>query len=337
MGDTTMLLLSTVSLVLAVIAAAEETCKDNVSLCPKLIRYCNNERYGKWMHEHCERSCHFCIAKPTEPSPPPPPPPTTEPVLKKIIPGFCGSPQVQGVRVIGGVNAVRGSWPWQILLLFSHYPSCGGSLISPYWVVTAAHCVYGYEDYPQEFTVRTGEHNRDKIEGSETEYVVEKIITHAGYDPNQLNNDIALIKLLRPVLLNKYVQPVCLPDAPPDLNDDCYITGWGKMRSDGRMTNILQQGKLPVVSRETCHNLNNENIEIPVTEAMICGGNAGKSTLSGCHGDSGGPFVCEKNGKWYLQGAVSHGSGTCNSTETYTVFAKVSYFRNWIDETMLNE
>ena len=63
---------------------------------------------------------------------------------------------------------------------------------------------------------------------------------------------------------------------------------------------------------------------------MICGGDEGNTTLSGCHGDSGGPFVCEVNGKWELHGAVSWGSGICDSKQAYTVFARITKYLDWI-------
>ena len=66
----------------------------------------------------------------------------------------CGNPAIQGIRVIAGKTAVRGSWPWQILLSFNNFPMCGGSLISPNWVVTAAHCVSGNEWRATEFSIR---------------------------------------------------------------------------------------------------------------------------------------------------------------------------------------
>ena len=67
---------------------------------------------------------------------------------------------------------------------------------------------------------------------------------------------------------------------------------------------------------------------------MICAGVNG-TILSGCHGDSGGPFVCQTSaGNWVLQGAVSWGSPRCSAAERYTVFARVAKFRNWIDQNM---
>ena len=70
-----------------------------------------------------------------------------------------------------------------------------------------------------------------------------------------------------------------------------------------------------------------------VTDRMVCAGHGGAKRIIGCHGDSGGPFVCKTgvNGTWVLHGAVSWGSGRCDATKAYTVFARVAYFRDWIN------
>ncbi len=69
---------------------------------------------------------------------------------------------------------------------------------------------------------------------------------------------------------------------------------------------------------------------------MVCAGHGGTTRVSGCHGDSGGPFVCQTgaNGRWVLHGAVSWGSGRCDATQGYTVFARIAEFRSWIDQEM---
>ena len=71
-----------------------------------------------------------------------------------------------------------------------------------------------------------------------------------------------------------------------------------------------------------------------VTDAMVCSGDGGNTRKSGCHGDSGGPFVCQINGRWELHGAVSHGSNTCDSTQSYSVYARVYKFKAWIKNVM---
>lgn len=71
-----------------------------------------------------------------------------------ITTGNCGRPQIAASRVIAGKDAVRGSWPWQILMLYNSVPICGGTLVNPTTVVTAAHCVSGREGLVSSFKVR---------------------------------------------------------------------------------------------------------------------------------------------------------------------------------------
>lgn len=157
---------------------------------------------------------------------------------------------------------------------------------------------------------------------------------HEGYSRRNLNNDIALFKLEKPVMFTKYIQPVCLPKANVQPGHECYITGWGKIRHPGSMHTVLQQAMLPVVTNAVCHAYNFPKIGIRVTDAMICGGDGGKSLKSGCHGDSGGPFVCKVNGVWELHGDVSHGSSRCASRDSYSVFARTYHFVDWIKDKM---
>ena len=84
-----------------------------------------------------------------------------------------------------------------------------------------------------EFYFRTGEYDRRVLEGTEREFEVSEIIRHPDYNPNTLNNDIALIKLKAPIMMDKYRSPVCLPSNPPKVGSTCYITGNTKF-STGR-------------------------------------------------------------------------------------------------------
>merc|ERR1711964_178524 len=147
--------------------------------------------------------------------------------------------------------------------------------------------------------------------------------------------DIAMFKLAKPVRFNKYVQPACLPSGSTPVGSTCYVTGWGKTRHPGSMMSVLQQGGLKVVSSRTCETHNRRGgLQIAVTKGMVCAGSGGSSLTTGCHGDSGGPFVCNVGGKWELHGVVSYGSDQCKSTDSYTVFARMSYFRTWVEKNM---
>ncbi|XP_068723565.1 chymotrypsinogen A-like isoform X2 [Montipora capricornis] len=267
----------------------------------------------------------------TQPPPntPPPPPGTIPPATNKASSGSCGVSPVNYGRVIGGDDARPGAWPWQVGLHNSRGGFfCGGTLVTPEWVVTAAHCISSTN--PSYYVLRLGDHNRHRNEGTEQNIRASRVIKHPAYDRRRINNDIALLKLSRRATINARVSPACLPQGnyivPPGTT--CYITGWGKIRHPGNSHNILQQAKISPVSESVCKRKNGYGI----TRAMLCAGVQG-TRLGGCHGDSGGPFVCRDNGGlWVLQGAVSWGSSDCDAFKKYTVFARVSVFREWINK-----
>lgn len=93
---------------------------------------------------------------------------------------------------------------------------------------------------------------------------------------------------------------------------------------------ILREAKMPIVDTKTCSDGN--SWFQPVDDlSMVCAGYGGNSKVSGCNGDSGGPLVCEEEGKWILRGAVSWGDPKCRAGSTYSVFARISSFIDWID------
>jgi len=271
----------------------------------------------------------------------PPPPPTTAPPPPATLPpaDSCGMRQPgRHLGVIGGVDAKRGDWPWQILMLNQGRGGCGGTLISDRWVVTAAHCVHR-DRRASSYKVRVGDTDLTKQEGSEVEHQVKKLIVAPTWNPNKLRDDLALFLLEKPVQFNKWVQPACLPKHNATIGSrKCYISGWGKIQHPGNGHPQLQQAIMPPVDSKVCE-IKNQKVGgflagVNITAGMVCAGEGGINPISGCHGDSGGPYVCEENGQWYVHGAVSHGSPRCKSTETYTVFARVNYFKSWIIEQM---
>ncbi|XP_026574767.1 chymotrypsin-like protease CTRL-1 [Pseudonaja textilis] len=229
-------------------------------------------------------------------------------------------------RIINGMDANRGSWPWQVSLQTnSRFHICGGSLINENWVVTAAHC----NVKPGVHFAFVGLHNRlDNAAPVQWRSII-KVITRPDWDSYNLNNDVALLKLSSPVQLNAYISPVRLASPTEVLpqGSKCVTTGWGRNNLNSQQSAvILQQVVLPLVPVDVCQ----QKLPKPITSSMLCAGGAGATS---CHGDSGGPLVCQKGSSWTLVGIVSWGSPNCN-VWTPAVYARVSKFRNWIDQTV---
>nr|XP_045005941.1 chymotrypsin-C [Jaculus jaculus] len=250
----------------------------------------------------------------------------------------CGVPTFPpnlSARVVGGDDAVPHSWPWQVSLQYlkddrwGH--TCGGTLIADNFVLTAAHCINDALTY----RVGLGKNNLTVEDEEGALYVgVDTIYVHEKWNPLLVHNDIALIKLAEPVELSDTIQVACLPEEGSVLPQDypCYVTGWGRLWTNGPISEVLQQGLQPVVSHATCSRLDWWFIRVKKT--MVCAG--GDGVTSACNGDSGGPLNCQaENGSWEVRGVVSFGSASgCNTRKKPTVFTRVSSYIDWINEKM---
>ncbi|KAM4571681.1 chymotrypsin-like elastase family member 2A [Fundulus diaphanus] len=261
-------------------------------------------------------------------------------VLALLVAGAygCGNPTFEPVvsRVVNGEDVRPHSWPWQISLQYNSNGdwrhTCGGTLISDQWVLTAAHCISSSRQY----RVALGKHNlKDDENGSEF-LGTATIVVHEKWNSFFIRNDIALIKLETPVIFSDTIHAACLPPGGFILPHDapCYVTGWGRLYTGGPIADILQQALLPVVDYATCSKYDWWGSQ--VTETMVCAG--GDGVVSGCNGDSGGPLNCQgSDGSWEVHGIVSFGSGlSCNYYKKPTVFTQVSSFLDWINNTMVS-
>uniref|UniRef100_A0A4W4FWX2 pancreatic elastase II n=1 Tax=Electrophorus electricus TaxID=8005 RepID=A0A4W4FWX2_ELEEL len=253
----------------------------------------------------------------------------------------CGLPTFPPMvnRVVGGEDVRPHSWPWQASLQYktssSYFHTCGGTLISNQWVLTAAHCISSSRTY----RVYLGKHsmNTPNEKGS-IAIAPAKIIVHELWDSARIRlvNDIALIKLQTPVQFSDTIKPACLPKDGQVLPNatPCYVTGWGRLWTGGPTPDILQQALLPVVDHQTCSQP--DWWGSLVTGKMVCAG--GDGLLSSCNGDSGGPLNCQSaNGSWDVQGVVSFGSSLgCNYPKKPSVFTRVASYSSWINKVMNN-
>ena len=159
---------------------------------------------------------------------------------------------------------------------------------------------------------------------------VEKIIIHPNYDlPQQLNNDVCLIKLAAPISFPDHptVRPVCLPPLSDTKyeNSPVVVTGWGKVSGEGAISHFLQETQALVWSEEACKNI----FGSLVTSKMMCIARDKMPLATTCNGDSGGSIL-HKNGETFDSvGIVSWGVTGCVDKKP-SVAARVTSFLDWI-------
>ena len=174
------------------------------------------------------------------------------------------------------------------------------------------------------------------LSGREQVFQVSQVFSHPNYDSVTDDNDFCLLKLATSIEFNQYVQPACLPlscsDECPD-GSEVLISGWGAL-DYGYITLFppLQKAKVPIIPRTTCAAAYS-NIDVPITDNMVCAGYYEAGGFDACQGDSGGPMVCYREGYFQVDGVVSFATG-CGSAEYPGVYARVCQVLDWIDSTI---
>ncbi|MBY5367609.1 trypsin-like serine protease [Rhizobium leguminosarum] len=271
------------------------------------------------------------------------------PVLAQQDTDFAGE---DGGRVIGGQAAKKGEWPWQVKILAPDPEQrgrfgghCGGSLIAPRWILTAAHCVTsgrsGKQDlFARDLLIVEGKSKIDKViavDGPDKPgLAVEDVIIHEDFDRKVFANDIALIKLSEPAKSKPAILASASDDEVEAAGHSAVVTGWGYTKADHGwddkyLPTELQEVELPIVPREDCRAAYRDSSMRmnPIDERNVCAGYA-EGGKDACQGDSGGPLVAQRPDKRWIQlGIVSWGAG-CAEAEHYGVYTRVAAFRDWI-------
>ncbi|KAM9311465.1 ovochymase-1 [Gastrophryne carolinensis] len=262
-------------------------------------------------------------------------PPTPVVKQKAINPSACGvaplSAQWLLNRIVGGEEASPNCWPWQVALLYQGSFVCGGAIISPEWVMTAAHCVLSPD--PSAYGIIAGIHDRNLKESSRQERRLQAIAAHQSFTLSDFDYDVALLQVDVPFEINDFVRPVCLVRAEEPIQPSslCVVTGWGTTLEEGELSSRLQQLQVPVLSNAVCNTTYYPGV---ITNRMLCAGFPDASGKDSCQGDSGGPLVCPgTNNSYVLYGIVSWGLG-CARAQRPGVYARVRSFLNWIQDTL---
>ncbi|XP_013171014.1 PREDICTED: venom protease-like [Papilio xuthus] len=247
-------------------------------------------------------------------------------------------------RIIGGSIAALDEFPWLARIATKKYDrmrfTCGGSLITQQFVVTAAHCVVDRNV----LSVRLGEWdtetekdcNEDYCSDPPVDVKVVQVIVHPKYNKKLHDGDIALLRLGNSVNYTDYIRPVCLPTTKFVANQDYVVgtsfttAGWG-LTELGNPSIIKQKVDLDTVSLDICKIKLAHINKMDIDKIICAGGKPGKDT---CNGDSGGPLTkditIQFNTNSYLFGITSFGSARCGATDTPSVYTRITAYMDWI-------
>lgn len=240
-------------------------------------------------------------------------------------------------RIVGGTTAESNEFPWQVSLQYrsgtSWYHFCGGSLVAPNWILTAAHCLDGMGGYT--LRVALGDHTLSTTSNNEQHITPTNLYIHGSYDGDGagIPNDIGMVKLESDASYTSYVQPVDYASATDTFSstDECFISGWGLESATGSTANTLKKSDMDVMTNQRCRRTWGAS---SILSSHICI-NDHDSDSSACMGDSGGPLVCVRDGSFLLAGLTSWGSSQCH-TNYPNVYTRISSFRDWVDFVMAN-
>ena len=220
-------------------------------------------------------------------------------------------------KIVGGTVAGAGDNPFQVALLTKSVADnfnaqfCGGTLVAPNMVVTAAHC----SDFTTAGQVQVLTGTR-LLDGSGVRRDVTRISIHPNWNSRTFDYDVAVWELSTSAFGNA---TATLAAATPPAGTSALITGWGALTEGGSFPIDLRRAIVPLVDNTTCNGRKSYNGAI--TARMVCAGLA-SGGVDSCQGDSGGPLTTG-SGFGTLTGIVSWGNG-CARRNKYGVYTRVS-------------
>ncbi|CAB1412920.1 unnamed protein product [Pleuronectes platessa] len=238
-------------------------------------------------------------------------------------------------RSRGEENMHTTTWPWQVSVWLQSQekdggPLCSGTLISPCWALTSAHCVSRFGGDPSQYVVRVG--------ASKQTLTPEQVVVHRKYKGQSGGHDLALLKLPSAkghcLTFDTDTNAACLPAADSGSGGNgpssCVVmvtAGWTGPDS-------VLASWVPLMSSWQCKKRYGDSFS---SHGTLCAGSPPDTSLlhgSSCQGNSGGGLVCQRAaGRWVLTGVVA-GGFSCAEPSSPALYTRVSRFRGWIDEVL---
>jgi secreted trypsin-like serine protease len=245
-----------------------------------------------------------------------------------------GGPKA-GKAIVGGKAANFAEWPFAAAILFDGHVGCGGSVLAPTKVLTAAHCAFGVN--VARLSVVTGRPNlTDPSVGQVS--AVSSAAVHPDYAGTG-QHDLAVLTLATPTTATPVTPASASDNGALKPGKRVRVAGYGSQKpAGGNLSPVLKETKLKVYKARVCIFVFGPDLFVPKT--MFCangtkliGKKSKKQHTSACRGDSGGPLIASTPAGVRQVGVVSFGPRKCGRIFP-AVYARVASGADFIAAAM---